>query len=40
MYGRMDKAARKAFVRMARDKDDDITIADSPVPIDSVCTIG
>ena len=29
MYGRMDKAARKAFVRMARDKDDDITIAEA-----------
>ena len=29
MYGRMDKAAQKAFVRMARDKDDDITIAEA-----------
>lgn len=29
MYARMDKAARKAFVRMARDKDDDITIAEA-----------
>lgn len=29
MYGRMDKAARKAFVRMARDKNDDITIAEA-----------